>query len=575
MVIKIILMLIYLAMVFYLGYKGWRETKEASDYMLAGRTMNPLIVALSYGATFISTSAIIGFGGAAGLYGFSLLWLTFLNIMVGVFAALVFFGKRTRRMGIALDAHTFPELLGQRYQSRFVQGFAGLVLFCFIPVYAAAVLIGISRMLEASVMEVLAQSYGLTPTPELAATVFSASLITFSVILALYVISGGLKAVMYTDAFQAAIVLVMMVILALYTYGRLGGLINAHQALTDLAQFMPAGLKKAGLPGWTQGAEFGSPLWLYIYTTLIYGVGLGVLAQPQLAVRFMTVKSDLELNRAVLYGSLFVLTMTGVAFVVGALSNAVFYKTFGLVPVEGLLLKLKDSLGLYTTQSGGKLLTPAIGIVMGQGNVDAIIPAFVEKVMPDWFSIFFLLAMFAAGMSTLSSQYQVGGTALGRDFYEMSLGLGGQGGEILVTRIGVALTIIFTLIWGYALPPGIIAAATAYFFGLCAAVFLPAYFLGLYWRGMTRAGAAWSMAGGFLVSLFFLVFVHRAEASSLGLGQALFGRSTLVAGTSWAALELVDPNLIALPASLLLAVLVSLFTAKMPEDHLDMCWKFI
>ncbi|MCB2194124.1 MAG: sodium:solute symporter family protein, partial [Deltaproteobacteria bacterium] len=88
MTVKIILALVYLAVVFYLGYKGWRETRQASDYMLAGRQMNPYVMAMSYGATFISTSAIIGFGGAAALFGFPLLWLTFLNIFVGIFIAM-------------------------------------------------------------------------------------------------------------------------------------------------------------------------------------------------------------------------------------------------------------------------------------------------------------------------------------------------------------------------------------------------------------------------------------------------------------------------------------------------------
>jgi solute:Na+ symporter, SSS family len=53
-------------------------------------------------------------------------------------------------------------------------------------------------------------------------------------------------------------------------------------------------------------------------------VGIGVLAQPQLVVRFMTVKSRRELNRAVAIGGVFILAMTGVAFTVGALSNVYF-----------------------------------------------------------------------------------------------------------------------------------------------------------------------------------------------------------------------------------------------------------
>jgi len=528
----IILAAAYFIVVFWLGYKGWRETRAASDYMLAGRRMNPFVMAMSYGATFISTSAIIGFGGAAGLFGFPLLWLTFLNIFVGIFLAMAFLGKRTRRMGVALDAHTFPELLGQRYKSRFVQGFSGVVIFLFIPVYAAAVLIGISRLLEVKL--------GVS---------FSTSLIFFTAILALYVVTGGLKAVMYTDAFQGSLMFVMMLFLIFFTYYKLGGITEAHQALSNLAPHMPAKLQAGGMLGWTQGAKPFSPLWLVIYTTIVYGVGIGVLAQPQLAVRFMTVASDRELNRGVLFGGIFILAMTGVAFIVGALSNVIFFQEMGKV-----------------------------SIVAAGGNMDKIIPLFVSRIMPPWFGVLFLLAMFAAAMSTLSSQYHVGGTSLGRDFYERGIGVVG-GNELTITRIGVGITIVVTLIWGLALPPSIIALATAFFFGLCAAAFLPAYLLGLYWRGMTRAGAVVSMVGGFAVSFFFLLFVHKKEAAALGICKAVFGVDSLALlaqkGSAWWLLQYTDPNIIALPVSFILAVVVSLFTAKMDEDHLKLCWRHL
>jgi SSS family solute:Na+ symporter len=531
MAIKIILALVYLVVIFWLGYKGWRETRQASDYMLAGRQMNPFVMAMSYGATFISTSAIIGFGGAAAMFGLPLLWLTFLNIFVGIFIAMVFFGKRTRRMGVALDAHTFPELLGRRYDSRFVQGFSGAIIFLFIPIYAAAVLIGISRMLEVSL--------GIS---------YEASLIVFTAILAVYVISGGLKAVMYTDAFQGSLMFLMMLVLLFFTYGTLGGVTEAHQALTDLAGQMPASLKAAGLQGWTQGAEFGTPMWLVIYTTIIYGVGIGVLAQPQLAVRFMTVRSDKELNRSVLFGGVFILFMTGVAFVVGALSNVIFY------------------------QQTGDIAVAAAG-----GNIDRIIPVFVNDIMPEWFGILFMLAMFAAAMSTISSQYHVGGTSLGRDFYER--GLRGGGNEITISRLGVAVTVVVTLVWGLVLPGSVIARATAFFFGLCAASFLPAYLLGLYWKGMTRPAAVISVVGGFCASFFYLLFVHTKESAAIGLCKSLFGVDSLAQlapqGSNWWLLQYTDPNIMALPFSFLLAVVVSLVTPRLEERHLERCWRHL
>ncbi|MFH1915196.1 MAG: sodium:solute symporter family protein [Pseudomonadota bacterium] len=528
---KILGILVYLIGIFYLGYKAWKVTRKPTDYMLAGRQMSPFVLAMSYGATFVSTSAIIGFGGVSGMFGMSMLWLTFLTIFVGVFIAMVVFGKRTRRMGLALNCQTFPELLGKRYRSKFIQQFSGVLIFLFMPIYAAAVLIGICRMLEVAFPMV---SYG-------------AWLLVVTALVAMYVVTGGLRAVMYTDAFQGSIMAVMMLILIVTTYALLGGVGDAHQALTDMAALVPEKLTAGGMNGWTQGPDIKSPIGLTIYTTLVYGVGLGVLAQPQLAVRYMTVPSDRELNRAVAIGGIFILLLTGVAFVVGALSNVVFYERFG-----------------------------EIAITTAGGNFDRIIPMFIDRIMPGWFSGLFLVAMFAAAMSTMSSQYHVSGTSLARDFLEQHVTIGNGDSSMKLNQLGVIIAVFATLVWAWVLPGNIIARATAFFFGLCAASFLPIYLLGLYWKGMTKIAAKVSMVGGFAASMFWLLFVHLQESAAIGLCQALTGQPSLAAGGepgSWLWLmQWVDPNVVALPVSMALAVGVSLATRRMESKHLDLCW---
>ncbi len=107
--IDIVVILLYLLATGYLGWLGWKGTRSASDFLVGGRSAHPIVMAVSYGATFISTAAIVGFGGVAGLFGMSLLWLTFLNIAVGIFIAFVVLGEPTRRIGHHLGAHTFPE----------------------------------------------------------------------------------------------------------------------------------------------------------------------------------------------------------------------------------------------------------------------------------------------------------------------------------------------------------------------------------------------------------------------------------------------------------------------------------
>ena len=75
-----LIVILYLFAIAFLGYLGYKKTKDASDYLLGGRQMNPIVLALSYGATFISASAIVGFGGVAATFGMGIQWLCLLNM---------------------------------------------------------------------------------------------------------------------------------------------------------------------------------------------------------------------------------------------------------------------------------------------------------------------------------------------------------------------------------------------------------------------------------------------------------------------------------------------------------------
>ena len=74
-----LIVVVYLLSLSFLGYLGYKKTTSASDYLVGGRNMNPIVMSLSYGATFISASAIVGFGGAAAAYGMGLQWLCLLK----------------------------------------------------------------------------------------------------------------------------------------------------------------------------------------------------------------------------------------------------------------------------------------------------------------------------------------------------------------------------------------------------------------------------------------------------------------------------------------------------------------
>ncbi len=504
----------------YLTYRGYRQTTSKQDYLLGGRSVHPFVMAMSYGAAFISTSAIVGFGGMAAKFGWGLLWLPFLNIAIGILVAFLCFGRRTRRIGQILNAHTFPEFLGLRFQSQHLKWVVALIIFTFLPLYSSAVLIGGARVLE-----------GFMP--------YNIALFSFAIFITIYVIFGGIRGVMYVDALMGGIMVCGMVALLLSAYNTLGGVEAAHSQLSDMSRLVPQELVEFGHRGWTRMPEFNSGCWWWLVSSLMLGVGIGALAQPQLAVRFMTVDSTKQLNRAILVGSIFILLTAGIAYVIGGLANVWFYRETGKIAIEA---------------------------VPG-GNADLIIPQFVNGSMPPIFTYVFTLTLISAGMSTLSSLLHVIGSSLGNDLF---CGLTkSEHGSIWLNRMGIVFGVVLSVMLGFLLPPSIIARVTAIFFGICAASFLPTYVAALYWKRATRSGVWASIMVGALSTVFGLLFTHLAEAKSFGICKMLFGTEVLFGTHPW---PYVDPLVISLPLSAVTLIVVSLMSRAPNTEHLTHCF---
>ncbi|MDH6534227.1 sodium:solute symporter family protein [Parabacteroides sp. 52] len=507
-----VVVLVYMFLIAWLGYIGYKRTKDASDYLLGGRKTNPIIMALSYGATFISASAIVGFGGFAATFGMGIQWLCMLNMLMGVIVAFIFFGRKTRKIGEQHNARTFSQLLGLHYGSRTIQVFIAVVIFIGMPLYAAVVMKGGAVFIE--------QMFHVN---------LDLALLIFTLIVSAYVITGGIKGVLYTDALQAVIMFACMTFMLFWFYHMMGmSFTEANRELTDIAPLVPERFKALGHQGWTRMPVSGSPQWYTLVTSLIMGVGIGCLAQPQLAVRFMMVESTKQLNRGVLIGCLFIFFTVGSIYHVGALSNLYFLQTDGVVASEMI------------------------------GDMDKIIPLFINKAMPAWFGALFMLCILSASMSTLSAQFHTMGAAFGADIFPR-LGRAKNPNSTLGVRFGVLCSILLSYVICYVLSAGIIARGTALFMGVCAVTFLPAYFCALYWKKATREGALASLIVGASTSIFAMVFLHKAEAASIGVCKALFGKEVLIDVYPW---FVIDPILFALPLSVLAIVVVSLFTQK-------------
>lgn len=514
----IVTMALFAGVFIFLGYLGYRKTKTAEDYFIAGRTMGAVIIAFSYGATFISAVALIGFSGIASVYGHSILWLAFLNIFVGIFIAFVVYGLRTRRMGLALKAMTLPELLGNRFNSARLQQTSGMIIGVFMVAYTSAVFLAIASLFQVT--------FGIP---------YWVCVVIFTLIVGIYLIVGGSYAVMYTHAVQGIVMLVGMIILTIGVYAMLGGIGPAHEAAAALTPEMltsigsPAATKAPN--GLTSMPPFLSQPFMMVLT-LIFGVGIGVLAQPQLITRYLTAKNEKALRLAVPYGGIFILLMTFTAFSIGPLCN---------------VLMVQNNI-MYPTMTSAGATVP---------NPDAMVPTIINELFPTWFILLFLFAVLAAAMSTAAALFQTAGAALGRDVYEKSMKKQSSPEKsIFITRVATIVIVIATLIISLN-PLDVVAFMTAFFFGLMACTFLAPYTLMLYWRRTNRTGVWAGMLGGFLFTICWYMLIYFKTAPSI-LGSSLVDNYVI---------NMLDPIFIGLPLSFILTIVFSRLTKQDTEEE--------
>lgn len=197
--IDIAIVISYFVLVLGIGFWIARRTKTGEDLFLGGRSFGWGLIGLSLFASNISSSTIIGLSGAAyttGIVNSVYEWMSGIPLVI---AALIFVPLYLRSR-----ITTIPEYLERRFDRRSQLFFSGVSIFSTIVIETAGALYAGTLVLQAFF-------------PDLNMWV---SAIGLACIAGIYTASGGLKAVVYTDAIQAVILIVGCSILTYILFQR-------------------------------------------------------------------------------------------------------------------------------------------------------------------------------------------------------------------------------------------------------------------------------------------------------------------------------------------------------------------
>jgi len=184
--IDIGIIIIYFIVVMGIGIYIARKTETGEDLFLGGRSFGWGLIALSLFASNISSTTLIGLSGAAystGIANSVYEWMSGIPLII---AAMIFIPLYLRS-----QITTIPEFLELRYDNRSRIFFSGVTIFTSIVVDTAGGLYAGALVLQ--------QFF-----PDL---ILWQTTLVLAVVAGLYTAFGGLKAVVYTDAIQAVILI--------------------------------------------------------------------------------------------------------------------------------------------------------------------------------------------------------------------------------------------------------------------------------------------------------------------------------------------------------------------------------
>ena len=177
----------YFILVLCIGFYIARRTKTGEDLFLGGRSFGWGLIGLSLFASNISSSTIIGLSGAAYTTGIATSVYEWMSGLPLIIAALIFVPLYLRSR-----ITTIPEFLELRFDRRSQLFFSFITIFSTIMIETAGALYAGTLVLQA-----------FFPDLQMAPTALG-----LAVVAGIYTASGGLKAVVYTDAIQAIILIV-------------------------------------------------------------------------------------------------------------------------------------------------------------------------------------------------------------------------------------------------------------------------------------------------------------------------------------------------------------------------------
>ncbi|WP_372966611.1 sodium:solute symporter family protein, partial [Marinobacter sp.] len=420
--------LVYL-LIFYIAYKKTNR-KSVESFYLGGRDFGGIVLFLTIGASWFSMWFLLGAPGAFYKHGTGFATFFMLNVVLG----LLFFvyGRRMWLLGKVFKYTTPGDLLEHYYQSRSIKTVSAI-----LNIYLLFPYIGIQLLGAGLAFEAIGSSFWL-------------GVITMIVLVTLFSVFGGIKAVAWKDALQGFFYMGFTWLVAFWMVkSGITGFDSLKDLFVSVDSTYPKFLQFPGESGYFTPANWFGYFAIYVFA----GICL-----PHLWTRFYMAK-NMDVFKTVTVGH-------------------IAFASWGFVPI--LIIALL-----------GKMILPDIE------KVDQIFPLLLLEYSPI-LAVVLIVCAFAAAMSTIDSQNMAMGTVFTKDIW-LSLvdNNSSERTQMLVGRISTVVLMAISVIWTFT-SEGSILKLSMIAFTSAALLFMPLTGA-LFYKKAGPLAATWSVIVGVLV----------------------------------------------------------------------------
>lgn len=307
----LISLILYLLIVLIISYFASKKLSDREDFLIAGRKLGPITTAFSSESTSMSGWLLLGFPGTVFKAGLSAVWVG-IGCIFGDYFNWKVVADRVRNISRQKNLITISEVItgGQDTKlANVIKITTSLCVVFFMTIYLWAQFIATGKALSS--LSIFNLSY-------------QEAVLIGSLIIITYTFFGGFLSVVWTDVFQAIVIVTFLVITPVLAISKVIDQASLSQLINSPSLVNP------GVP---VGDLFGQATGFSVFILLIssFGIGAAYTGQPQLVQRYIASNSEKSINSARKVGVIWVtLSVIGVSIL--ALSGNVLLEDKSIDP---------------------------------------------------------------------------------------------------------------------------------------------------------------------------------------------------------------------------------------------------